>query len=232
MTVGDKLLSLRRRRGITQETFAAAIEVSRSTVSKWELGHAVPNERMLRRIAAYYGVSPNDLSDESAVMRTVRPRKANTARSSTRHVGGDSGLRFVSLAELRGHSKKDERSGSYLFAAIGHLPILLLFLPVFWEYSDHSMHCMPLFRVTNVFAVMRPVTVVLIVLCALSGGLQLVGKAIPTDTLPPKKRFLTFGLMAILALFLILVQQPIAAILPIFLLGGMVAAFWMRGREK
>lgn len=38
MTVGEKLLKLRKEHDLTQEQFAELLKVSRQSVSKWELG--------------------------------------------------------------------------------------------------------------------------------------------------------------------------------------------------
>ena len=42
MTIGEQIQKLRIRMGLTQERFADLLEVSRQSVSKWELGQAVP----------------------------------------------------------------------------------------------------------------------------------------------------------------------------------------------
>ena len=38
MTVGEKLLKLRKEHDLTQEQFAELLKVSRQSVAKWELG--------------------------------------------------------------------------------------------------------------------------------------------------------------------------------------------------
>ena len=42
MTLEEKLIHLRKEKGITQLELAEAVEVSRQAVSKWESGSATP----------------------------------------------------------------------------------------------------------------------------------------------------------------------------------------------
>lgn len=42
-TTGDRISALRRRLGLTQPQFAAALGVPLSTLSKWEVGTRIPS---------------------------------------------------------------------------------------------------------------------------------------------------------------------------------------------
>ncbi|MBQ0070908.1 MAG: helix-turn-helix domain-containing protein [Spirochaetales bacterium] len=55
--LGENISRIRKDRGLTQEAFAAKINVVRQTVSKWENGTAVPDADMLCRIADALEVS-------------------------------------------------------------------------------------------------------------------------------------------------------------------------------
>lgn len=59
--IGDLLRELREERGVTQETVAQELNVAQETISGWERGLWTPRPRMLRRLAAYYGVSETEL---------------------------------------------------------------------------------------------------------------------------------------------------------------------------
>ncbi len=56
----NKLICLRKRRGLTQQELAEAVNVSRQAISKWELGAVTPSIENLRNLSALYGV-PVDL---------------------------------------------------------------------------------------------------------------------------------------------------------------------------
>lgn len=61
MSFGERLQSLRRENGMTQETFAAQLKVSRQAVSKWESGRGYPEIEKIIYICNRWGVTPNDL---------------------------------------------------------------------------------------------------------------------------------------------------------------------------
>lgn len=61
MELYEKLLHLRKERGITQDEMAEALFVSRQTVYKWETGRAVPDVTRLKQICDFYGVSADEL---------------------------------------------------------------------------------------------------------------------------------------------------------------------------
>lgn len=67
--ISDKLFALRRRAGMSQQEVAAAIGVSRQTVSNWEQNQGAPALDKAAELARLYGVSLDDLaSDEVDVV--------------------------------------------------------------------------------------------------------------------------------------------------------------------
>ena len=61
MTFGEKLLDLRRKNGMSQDTLADQLGVSRQAVSKWERDEAVPETDKIVRIARLFHVSTDYL---------------------------------------------------------------------------------------------------------------------------------------------------------------------------
>lgn len=55
-SVGQKLKTLRKGRGLTQEQAADALGITRATVSNYEVGRRAPHISELKRIAEFYGV--------------------------------------------------------------------------------------------------------------------------------------------------------------------------------
>ncbi len=63
VTIGSRIRTLRRARGLTQDTLAVSTGVSRSAVAQWETGRAGQMSGKLRRIAEALGVSVSMLKE-------------------------------------------------------------------------------------------------------------------------------------------------------------------------
>ena len=74
MTLGDKILELRTGRGMSQEDLAAALEVSRQSVSKWETNQSVPDLDKIIKLADLFGVSVDQLVREGERPEPPEPR--------------------------------------------------------------------------------------------------------------------------------------------------------------
>ncbi len=57
MNLSEKLYSLRKKNGLSQEQLAEKLNVSRQAISKWESGTAVPETEKLIAISNYFNVS-------------------------------------------------------------------------------------------------------------------------------------------------------------------------------
>ena len=71
--VGEKLMKLRKKRGMSQQEVASAIDVTRQTVSNWEQGQGAPALDKAAALAKLYGVTLDDLAnDEVSVVSSGR----------------------------------------------------------------------------------------------------------------------------------------------------------------
>lgn len=61
MSLGKNIKSLRMQKGMTQESLANAIFVTRQTISKWEKDLSVPDAEMIVRIADTFNTTVNSL---------------------------------------------------------------------------------------------------------------------------------------------------------------------------
>ncbi len=59
--LNENIRTMRKKKGLTQEEFAARLNVVRQTVSKWEKGVSVPDSAMLIKISELLEVSVGDL---------------------------------------------------------------------------------------------------------------------------------------------------------------------------
>lgn len=57
MTTAEKLVRLRKEKGLSQLQLAEEINVSRQAISRWEVGLAVPSREKLRALSELYNVS-------------------------------------------------------------------------------------------------------------------------------------------------------------------------------
>lgn len=78
MTVGEKIYSLRKEKGMSQEEFAEAIGVSRQSVSKWEADSAVPDVNKILAISKLFGVSTDFLLKDDPADQAALPESEST----------------------------------------------------------------------------------------------------------------------------------------------------------
>ena len=64
MNLGDKIMTLRRQRGWSQEELAERCQVSRQSVSNWESGQSVPDLDKILTLSEIFGVSTDFLLKE------------------------------------------------------------------------------------------------------------------------------------------------------------------------
>ena len=75
MNISDRIQSLRKAKGITQEQLADAVGVSRQAVSKWEAEQSVPDLERVVAMAEFFDVTTDYL------LRGIEPTPAAQARA-------------------------------------------------------------------------------------------------------------------------------------------------------
>ena len=87
MKLSEKILELRKGMGLSQEELAEKLNVSRQTVSRWEVGSALPDAENLRLLSGLFGVTADYLlNDDYASDGDVpRVKKAETVLRETEH---------------------------------------------------------------------------------------------------------------------------------------------------
>ena len=73
MEFNNKLYELRKQKGFSQEELANRLNVSRQTVSKWEVGESTPDMEKLVAISDLFGVSLDEL------VKGEEPKMAGTS---------------------------------------------------------------------------------------------------------------------------------------------------------
>ena len=90
MQLADKIMTLRKKSGWSQEELAEKLDVSRQSVSKWESGQSIPELDKVVQISTLFGVStdyllknePDDSEPESGIMKEPSESFADSAEKS------------------------------------------------------------------------------------------------------------------------------------------------------
>ena len=67
MKFNEKLIELRRKEGLSQEELGYKLNVTRQTISKWELGQTTPEMDKLVELSKIFNVSVDDLINNSEI---------------------------------------------------------------------------------------------------------------------------------------------------------------------
>ena len=83
MTIGDRLLKLRRERNLSQEDLANELDVSRQTISKWETNQSMPDFDKIVPLCNYFGITTDELltGNKDIVEAKQADVKSNFARN-------------------------------------------------------------------------------------------------------------------------------------------------------
>lgn len=95
MEFHKKLYELRKKHGISQEELADKLNVSRQTISKWELGESTPDMEKLRGLSDYFDVSLDELvmgkesvnTDKKTTIHTISPENKVVIKKILKVVG-------------------------------------------------------------------------------------------------------------------------------------------------
>ena len=93
MKLSDKLITLRKENGWSQEDFAEKLDVSRQAISRWENGTALPDAQNILQISKLFGVTADYLlnddlegeSDISEVKETAEEAKSLVRKKKSLH---------------------------------------------------------------------------------------------------------------------------------------------------
>ena len=85
MTLGEKIASARREKGMTQEMLAEQLGVTRQAVARWETGKALPGTANLFMLRELLGIPPEEaaLEEKTEAREPDVQEKAETAGSLT-----------------------------------------------------------------------------------------------------------------------------------------------------
>ena len=88
MSLGENISALRAARGMKQDELAAALGVSRQSVSKWETDASVPELDKLVQLAGLFGVTLDGLVGREPPSPEAPPAAVTASRPPTRVIVG------------------------------------------------------------------------------------------------------------------------------------------------
>ncbi|MBQ2835505.1 MAG: helix-turn-helix transcriptional regulator [Clostridia bacterium] len=73
MKFNEKLIELRKKAGLSQEELGYKLDVTRQTVSKWELGETTPEMAKLVEMSKIFNITVDELTNDSEITTNVNP---------------------------------------------------------------------------------------------------------------------------------------------------------------
>ena len=110
----ERIMLLRKKKGLSQEELAAQLHVVRQTISKWERGYSIPDAEMLTRLACALDVSADELLGTSAESPEEIVRMANE------------------LAQINEKLAQKERQSKRVIRILAAVFILSIILGIIW----------------------------------------------------------------------------------------------------
>ncbi len=86
--LSEKIYTLRRKNGLSQEQLAEKIGVSRQAISKWEGGLSTPELDKLKALSEYFHITIDELTENQAICASNDITKEN--KDSGPHKTGES----------------------------------------------------------------------------------------------------------------------------------------------
>ncbi|MBQ3497315.1 MAG: helix-turn-helix domain-containing protein [Oscillospiraceae bacterium] len=127
MSFGDKLQALRHNNGLTQESFAEQLNVSRQAVSRWESSRGYPEMDKILYICRRYGVTLDMLFADELPARAPEENTPETAPAAESL--GESSLHRAFSDFLSNLSPRNKRVGTVGILCAAFLLSLFVFGP-------------------------------------------------------------------------------------------------------
>lgn len=79
MEIGNKILELRKKKNLSQEQLAEKINVTRQTISKWELNETTPDINQAKELSKIFKISLDELTNND-INSLVIEKVSNTEK--------------------------------------------------------------------------------------------------------------------------------------------------------
>lgn len=191
MEFNEKLQELRKKKGLTQEELAQTLYVSRTAVSKWELGRGYPNIESLKEIARFFGVTIDELFSGKELLAVAEEDKKRTKK------------KFLDL----------------VYGLLDISMVMLFFLPLFAGKENGEIQSVSLIALYGVREYLKAAYFINVLASVITGSMTLALQNCNRKFWLKIKVPLSQTVGAILALLFIISSQPYAAVFAFVLLG-------------
>lgn len=101
MNFNEKLINLRKSKGLSQEELGNELKVSRQTISKWESCQSYPDFQRLVLLSDFFGLTLDELVRDIDVQE-VREKNLNNEKLSSIYDDINEGKKFIRLCYIIG----------------------------------------------------------------------------------------------------------------------------------
>ena len=189
MEFNEKLQSLRKSQGLTQEELADALFVSRTAISKWESGRGYPSIDSLKEISKFFSVSIDDLL---------------------------SGEKLLSLAEKENKSNIRNMC-DLLFGIIDLCSFILIVLPLYPNIIDGFVYSVNLLNYTQTTTLNRTICWIVFMSLVIIGAVKVILARIKAEKYSKILMKISVVISALTVIFLAITRE-VYAVVVVFLL--------------
>ncbi len=101
MTIGEKIANLRTSLGMSQEQLAERIDVSRQSISKWEINQALPQIDKVLVLCELFGITADELLHDKIAIKTEPNEKRKNKYFGTDCFRGEANVTINSMQAYR-----------------------------------------------------------------------------------------------------------------------------------
>ena len=116
----DKLKELRTNHHLTQEDLGNIIHVSRSLISKWELGNGLPTQESLEKLCSYFQIDEEYLLDRESLKNEIEDINKNKFSNGIATISIIASTLFIIISLLKIYYYEDSLGA---FSSIYYPPI-------------------------------------------------------------------------------------------------------------
>ena len=88
MKFNEKLIKIRKEKGLSQEALGEKLDVARQTISKWELGETTPEMDKLVKLSELFEISLDELIKDDSEISVAEDTNNNLNNANSQKLAG------------------------------------------------------------------------------------------------------------------------------------------------